>query len=576
MRRRLPDIAAAAVAPLALAVAAALVHPTGEFPISDDFDFAATAFDLARYGEVRLSDWPAMTLVAHAAWGATFVRIFGESHFVLRIATLALAAAAVVAAYAWVRQCGATRTASVFAALFVALNPMFLAYACTFMTDVAGCAGLIVLLAVLTATWRTERTAAWCGIGALASVAYLVRQVAVLPVFVALTAMMFVGRWRTAFALGLPLAVTAGAHWWWLNAVHGVPFNALRPTIRPELLFDAPELGRRLLRLVMTTGLWIAPATISWLSWLRRREWLLAASGAAAVVILALMMPDAVRPYNDEVVHDLGVGVGLPFRRGDALRGPELALLGQRPSLFQLATVGLAAVSLGILVALAPRLRIAFRASSPGWRLGAATLAGLIAFALLSAAFYERYLMPVFLLTGIMLLMTLPGRPSSAARTALAAFAAFGVVGLQDDFCRRRVVWEALEALRKSGIPADKIDGGPEFFLQHVFNPAYRGRPRRVRPWLGQVKNWTGHDPARSRLIAAMAADPLGAPSSSRPYKAALKSEPGWTIVSSTRYQSWLRSGEVLILRRSQPSSPPDTSRNGRPLFDHFRFPLLA
>jgi len=565
MRRRWPDIAAAAVATLALALAAALIRPTGEFPISDDFDFAATAFDLARYGEVRLSDWPAMTLVAHAAWGATFAWVFGESHFVLRVATLALAAATTVAAYVWVRQCGATRTTGVFAALFVALNPMFLAYACTFMTDVGGWAGLIALLAVLTATWRTERTAAWCVIGALASVAYLVRQTAVLPVLVSLTAMTFGGRWRAALALGLPLAATAGTHWWWLNAVHGAPFNSLRPTVRPELLFNLPELGRRGLRLVMTTGLWIAPATICWLPWLRRREWLLAVGGATTVVVLAVVMRDAARPYNDEVVHDFGVGVGLQIRGGDALRSPGLFLLGQRLSLFHLTTVGLAAVSLGVLVALAPRVWTTCWVSGPGWRLGTATLAGLIAFALLSAAFYERYLMPVSLLTGVMLLMALPGRPPSAAWTALAATAAFGVVGLQDDFCRRRVVWEALEALRKSGTPADKIDGGPEFFLQHVFNPAYRGRPGRVRPWLAQVKNWTGLDPARSRLIAAMAADPLGAHSGSRPYAAALKSEPGWTIISSTRYQSWLRSGEVLILRQTQPPSPADTNRNGRP-----------
>src|SRR5262245_16913175 len=132
MRGWRAEAAAALFAPAALALAAALVRPVGEFPISDDFDYAATAFDLARTGEVRLSDWPSMTLVAHAAWGAGFVRVFGESFLVLRIAELAVAALAAVGVYAWVRRCGRSRAASAFAAAATALTPQALAYSCTF------------------------------------------------------------------------------------------------------------------------------------------------------------------------------------------------------------------------------------------------------------------------------------------------------------------------------------------------------------------------------------------------------------------------------------------------------------
>src|SRR5262245_39232415 len=73
-----------------VAVVTLVLPPVGEFPAFDDWDYAFTARVLADRGELRQSDVPAMTLVAHIAWGALFVRRFGDSWLVLRVSTMVM------------------------------------------------------------------------------------------------------------------------------------------------------------------------------------------------------------------------------------------------------------------------------------------------------------------------------------------------------------------------------------------------------------------------------------------------------------------------------------------------------
>ena len=46
--------------------------PDRLFPTCDDWDFAWTACEFAQTGRMQLGDWPAMTLVSHAAWGGVY------------------------------------------------------------------------------------------------------------------------------------------------------------------------------------------------------------------------------------------------------------------------------------------------------------------------------------------------------------------------------------------------------------------------------------------------------------------------------------------------------------------------
>src|SRR4051794_14968019 len=50
----------------------ALVNPFGDFPMNDDWSFAASVKHLIEHGYYDPTDWTSMTLVSHVAWGWLF------------------------------------------------------------------------------------------------------------------------------------------------------------------------------------------------------------------------------------------------------------------------------------------------------------------------------------------------------------------------------------------------------------------------------------------------------------------------------------------------------------------------
>src|SRR5260370_16384920 len=74
------------------AAAIALIHPSGNFPLNDDWDFAIATWNFARSGHYQFTHFTAISLRALAPWGALWTRAFGESFEVRRPSTLTLAA----------------------------------------------------------------------------------------------------------------------------------------------------------------------------------------------------------------------------------------------------------------------------------------------------------------------------------------------------------------------------------------------------------------------------------------------------------------------------------------------------
>src|SRR5215475_12715789 len=97
------ELAGPALLATFFAAAALLVPPRGEFPINEDWDYFATVADLLHFGEIRLSDWPGMTLVAQIFWGELFAKLFGLSYWTLRVSTISLAFVGALALYFWAR-----------------------------------------------------------------------------------------------------------------------------------------------------------------------------------------------------------------------------------------------------------------------------------------------------------------------------------------------------------------------------------------------------------------------------------------------------------------------------------------
>ena len=73
---------------------------------------------------------------AQVLWGALWTWLFGESFQVLRASTLLLSLATLIVIQRTLVRAGATMWVSVFGALALLFNPIFLWTSCTFMTDV--------------------------------------------------------------------------------------------------------------------------------------------------------------------------------------------------------------------------------------------------------------------------------------------------------------------------------------------------------------------------------------------------------------------------------------------------------
>ena len=113
-----------------------LVRPVGNFPLGDDWCYAKSVKRLLETGEFRLHDWAAAAVFTQIFWGALFCLPFGFSFTALRISTLVLGIAGVIAVYGILREVGAGKKLSFLGALLLAINPIYFLLSHTFMTDV--------------------------------------------------------------------------------------------------------------------------------------------------------------------------------------------------------------------------------------------------------------------------------------------------------------------------------------------------------------------------------------------------------------------------------------------------------
>ena len=116
--------------------ALACTWPVAESGVIDDWCYAKAALDLAQTGHLQYRGWGGSMIGAQAYWGALFIKLFGFSFLVLRLSTLPLALGSVVLLYLLCRQAALPPGLALFGTLALALTPIFLICAVTFMTDI--------------------------------------------------------------------------------------------------------------------------------------------------------------------------------------------------------------------------------------------------------------------------------------------------------------------------------------------------------------------------------------------------------------------------------------------------------
>jgi hypothetical protein len=118
-------------------VAIFLVHPTGEFPLNDDWAYAKVVETFAKQGHWEIHPWGVMTLIGHILWALPFVKTFGYSFLVLRSSILVLGFVGIACNYWIFRHFQLTPLLSFLTALLVTFNPIYFSLSYTFMTDIS-------------------------------------------------------------------------------------------------------------------------------------------------------------------------------------------------------------------------------------------------------------------------------------------------------------------------------------------------------------------------------------------------------------------------------------------------------
>jgi hypothetical protein len=523
----------------AFAAAVAAIHPRGDFPLNDDWDFATAAWHFARTGEFAFSKFTAVSLRAQVVWGALWTRAFGESFEVLRASTLLLAAATLVVVYVILARAGAPPFARVAATLALAFNPAFLWASCTFHTEIPFVFTSAVAFYFFVRALEEERLALLIAGCAAVAVSCFVRQTGVATLLAPLTLIVWRRRpaWRRDAAvvlatMALFVAVLLLRPQWLTGSVEEFAnhFKMWR-----ESSFRTPQqlaiFYHYLTFHAQAVGLFFLPLTGAVIFAVRkRRDAAIVAAGALFflprvhwLVRAGHLMPYFVTPwccdiFLGNVLNDWTLGQ------------PTLTdvwRLGQ-PYPFHLTTAGRLVLTYGALVAAALVLFAFFRSAIDARvtpRLATLAAAGAFAALLGSGIYVDRYSLDAAWMVAIAGAFAVPWERRGARAVAAALLivvALFDVFALQEYFAWNRARWAAYRELRAGGVAAPQIDGGAE--------PTS----------LYEMRFMTQHQ--RLKFLV----------SPPRDYLLAFRALPGYRVVARHPFEGWLgwHRGSIYTLRR--------------------------
>jgi hypothetical protein len=482
-----------------------LIDPRGEFPLNDDWCYAAAVKALRGGAGLKLQGCVSTNIVAQVVWGALFCLPFGFSFTALRISTLTLGVIGAVGLYGLLRELDADQETALFGALLLAFNPLYLVLSYTFMPDVPFVAVSISSFYFLVRGLKRDR---WPEVAAglcLACAALLIRQNG-LAIFIAfgLAYLAKSGlRLRTVLLAVVSVAVGGAVQllWqlWlkhkdmlpssyskqadWVLSTHLHSWRAAEP-IALALIIIPVYVGLFLLPLLLFVG----KQALAEFNQSRLLTW--AAFGFALVAAWTLRYRRM--PLLQNVFYDFGLGPPT-LRDTYILTLPSLPTAGK--SFWSVVTflgfLGAVVWVQATLVAAAKALKLLPFPAGRRVPLVLLLAAGFIYFvpvALLT--FYGRsfdryllFLMPLAIAIIVLLLRDAgPGHAVPSLRllasASLILYAAFAIAGTHDYLAWNRARWQGLNDLaREQRVSADDIDGGYEFNSWYLYDSRYLPTP---------------------------------------------------------------------------------------------------
>lgn len=512
----------------ALVVAACLwaCWPVFEMGIMDDWSYAKTVQVYASTGHFAYNGWATAMLGWQIVWGALFVKLFGFSFTILRVAMLPITMACIFLFHQILQKFGVGPRNAVIGTLTLGLSPLFMPLADSFMSDIPGLLVILICLyccqrAIASSTARI--TILWLLLGAASNVAGgTVRQIAWLGALVMVPSAGFILR-RKRGVLAASLAM-------WVASIASVElcmrWFAAQPFSVPESIV-APILYARMRALVQIPGdisssllcslLITFPIVVAWAgsfrrlnSSTRRKFGLLLAAFTVLQFAGQRSLPWLSHIYITEFTSHRNGAMDIPDVKDFLL--PHWAS----------AVAGSLVIAVGLLMVadLRDSLRPSFRdfLRRPQARvtlllLGPYTIAYFLLLCPRSAigGLFDRYLlglMPVFIILLLLLYQSRSRRdlPRSSV-IALSILAVLAIAGTHDWFAWQRARVAAMNEVLASGVPRTAIEGEIDLdgwtqiqngYINHpglrVPANAWHRYPKsdpRIEPCLWDVMHWT-------------------------------------------------------------------------------------
>jgi hypothetical protein len=234
------------------------VLPPGrqEFPLVDDWAYAKGAFAFARGEGIHYYHQPSMPLLGQWLLAYPLIKITGESHAALRLLTVTLSIIGTLAFYDLLRrEVRLSRAGASFTAAALALNPIVFIMSGTFMSDTPAFSLSLIALALYSRALREGSLAMLASAAAVATLATITRQNAVVTPLVSgiLLCRNRALRWQQAWHAGvwLPLVIGVAVNAWFAARPDAV---ALHPVIHPVM-----TIVLRLIKISLYIGLTVLP-----------------------------------------------------------------------------------------------------------------------------------------------------------------------------------------------------------------------------------------------------------------------------------------------------------------------------
>lgn len=470
------------------AVMAAL--PFVEMGVNDDFSYTQIALHVAQTGKLAYNGWNTPMIGLQAYWAALFIKLFGFSFTLVRFSTLPFAVGCSVLLYLIALRAGLSRSLAVFLVLVVAFSPLAIPLEASFMTDIPGLFFMVVCLVCLmeatepaagaarVALCAAVLTAAGLAGGTMRQTDFLI-PVVYLPFIAWRSRDIRLRVWCGICALASVIGFMELSRWF--SHQRYVPVLPLLPfATRAGYL----RIADNLLGLLMEMAVLLVPVTILYLFArvrLNRIGWLLLSAGSVLVAGSAILA----MPYFHDIVFRL---MGGNIITDTGILGTGVEVIGDKPRILPVwLQIALVALAVGLLALAVVELIRRRGDSAETWRsalarwwrstsgrsrfehaciLFAVMYCPLVASRAIVMQGFDRYLLPLLALGGILLLIRLQARAEVKLTVAWAfalLFACYGVATTHDYFACSRARLKAAQMLTQAQIPNRCISAGLEY-----------------------------------------------------------------------------------------------------------------